>query len=113
MSYGIGTPNGTDDLFRALADPTRRALLEHLLQGEGEIVRVLTERAGISQAAVSKHLRVLKEAGLVQDHPDGRTVHYRADIQGFTPLIDWLNHYASFWSSRLDRLETLLERMEE
>ena len=61
-----------DDLFKALADPTRRALLERLLL-EGELnVRALTEQAGVSQPAVSKHLGVLKQAGLVAERPEGR-----------------------------------------
>jgi len=106
-------PNGPNDLFRALADPTRRAILEHLLQSGEQTVRALTEHAGTSQPTVSNHLSVLKQAGLVRDRPQGRTVHYRADLQGFSPLIDWINVHTSFWSDRLDRLEGLLERMEE
>ena len=113
MGYENEMPNGPNDLFRALADPTRRAILEHLLQGGEQTVRALTDQAGMSQPTVSKHLSVLKQAGLVQDRPQGRTVHYRAELQGFTPLIDWINQYAMFWSDRLDQLEALLERMDE
>ena len=102
-----------DDLFKALADPTRRALLERLLR-EGELnVRALTEQAGVSQPAVSKHLGVLKEAGLVLERPQGRVVHYRAEPGGLAPLMDWVRFYAAFWDERMDRLETLLNRMDQ
>jgi len=113
MSYENSMPNGPNDVLRALADPNRRAILEQLLRGDEQTVRALTDQAGISQPAVSKHLSILKQAGLVQDRPQGRTVQYRATIEGFTPLIDWIDHYAAFWSHRLDRLEDLLEKMEE
>ena len=102
-----------DDLFKALADPTRRALLERLLR-EGELnVRALTDRAGVSQPAVSKHLGVLKQAGLVLERPEGRVVHYRAEPQGLAPLMDWMRFYAVFWDERMDRLESLLNRMDQ
>jgi DNA-binding transcriptional ArsR family regulator len=67
----------------------------------------------VSQPAVSKHLGVLKQAGLVRDRPDGRCVHYRAEPRALAPLIDWMSHYATFWSDRFDRLETLLKRMDQ
>jgi DNA-binding transcriptional ArsR family regulator len=102
-----------DDLFKALADPTRRALLERLLR-EGELnVRALTEQARVSQPAVSKHLGVLKQAGLVLERPEGRVVHYRAEPEGLAPLMDWMRFYAVFWDERMDRLESLLNRMDQ
>jgi len=102
-----------DDLFKALADPTRRTLLERLLR-EGELnVRALTEQAGVSQPAVSKHLGVLKQAGLVLERPEGRVVHYRAEPRGLAPLMDWMRFYAVFWDERMDRLELLLKRMDQ
>ncbi len=105
--------SASDDLFKALADPTRRALLERLLR-EGELnVGALTEQAGVSQPAVSKHLGVLKQAGLVLERPQGRVVHYRAEPQGLAPLMDWMRFYAVFWDERMDRLETLLNRMDQ
>jgi DNA-binding transcriptional ArsR family regulator len=103
----------SDDLFKALADPTRRALLERLLR-EGELnVRALTAQAGVSQPAVSKHLGVLKQAGLVLERPEGRVVHYRAAPRGLAPLMDWMRFYAVFWDERMDRLELLLKRMDQ
>jgi DNA-binding transcriptional ArsR family regulator len=106
-------PVAPDELFRTLADPTRRAIFVHLA-GEGEqTVRALTERAGVSQPAVSKHLAVLKHAGLVRDRPEGRQTYYSARPEGLAPLVDWMGHYVAFWRGRFDRLETLLERMDE
>lgn len=101
-----------DELFRALSDPTRRALFERLMR-EGELsVRALTDQAGVSQPAVSKHLALLKVAGLVADRPSGRQVHYRANPAALAPLQDWMKQYGRFWEGHLDRLEGLLERMD-
>src|SRR5215813_9189507 len=93
-----------DDLFKALADPTRRAIYEHLVRDGEQTVRALTDRAGVSQPAVSKHLGVLKHAGLVRDRPEGRQTHYSADPGGLAPFIDWIEHHADFWRDRLGRL---------
>jgi|SRR5271167_2006183 len=102
-----------DRLFRALADPTRRAIFERLAQEGEQTVHALTDCAGISQPAVSKHLGILKSAGLVCDRPEGRCVHYRAKPQGLAPLIDWISLHGAFWRDRFDRVETLLDRMEQ
>ena len=102
-----------DAVFRSLADPTRRALLERLMRKGEHTVGALTGHAGVSQPAVSKHLGVLKAAGLVEDRRDGRETHYRARKAGFAPLFDWLQFYAAFWDDRLDKLEALLDRMEK
>jgi DNA-binding transcriptional ArsR family regulator len=102
-----------DVLFKTLSDPTRRAILERLIR-EGELsVHVLTTQAGISQPAVSKHLGVLKLAGLVKDRRDGRETYYNADPQGLKPLVDWMKLYGNFWLDRFDRLESLLKRMDQ
>jgi DNA-binding transcriptional ArsR family regulator len=103
---------GSGNVFAALADPTRRALFERLSR-EGELtVRVLTDRSGVSQPAVSKHLRVLKQTGLVSGRHKGRQTHYKARPQGLAPLVDWMNFNTRFWHERIDRLEDLLKRME-
>ena len=102
-----------DDLFRALADPTRRAIYERLVH-DGELtVRVLTSHAGVSQPAVSKHLGVLKLAGLVRDRPEGRQTHYSANPAALKPLFDWMGVYGAFWRDRFDALENLLARMDQ
>jgi len=103
----------TNEVFAMLVDPTRRAIFERLCR-DGELtVRALTDQAGVSQPAVSKHLGVLKLAGLVKDRRDGRQTHYRAEPKGLAPLVDWMGHYAAFWGDRFDRLEDLLKRMDQ
>ena len=101
------------DLFRALADPTRRGVFERLAR-EGELtVGLLTADAGVSQPAVSQHLAVLKAAGLVSERRDGRRTHYRAEPAALAPLMDWIAHYRAFWPERFDRMETLLKEMDQ
>ena len=102
-----------DILFRTLADPTRRAIFERLCRDGGQTVGALTARAGVSQPAVSKHLGVLKQAGLVRNRHEGRRTHYSAQLRALTPLIDWTNQMAGFWRSRFDHLEDLLKRMDQ
>lgn len=106
-------PAPQDLIFRSLADPTRRAIFERLCR-EGELtVGALTSRAGVSQPVVSKHLGVLKQAGLVRDRHEGRQTHYSAQLSALAPLIDWTREMAGFWESRLDDLESLLKRMDQ
>jgi len=105
--------SASDALFKTLADPTRRAIFERLSRHGEQTVRVLTDHAGVSQPAVSKHLGVLKLAGLVRDRREGRQTHYRAEPQGLAPLIDWMSLYGAFWRDRFDRLEDLLGRMDQ
>jgi DNA-binding transcriptional ArsR family regulator len=100
-------------LFRTLADPTRRAIFERLCREGETTVGALTVRAGVSQPAVSKHLRVLKKAGLVRDRQDGRQTHYSAQFGALAPLIDWTSQMTGFWQSRFDQLEELLKRMDQ
>ena len=99
-------------IFKALADPSRRAIFESLADGEAA-VKDLTARFAISQPAVSQHLAALKGAGLVRGRHEGRQVFYRVEPNGLRPLVDWLAHYRVFWPERLERLERLLERMDE
>jgi DNA-binding transcriptional ArsR family regulator len=103
----------TNDVFKALADPTRRALFERLARDGEQTVHSLTDRAGVSQPAVSKHLSVLKHAKLVRDRHAGRETHYSAQPQALAPLIDWMSLYGAFWRKRFDRLESLLKRMDQ
>jgi DNA-binding transcriptional ArsR family regulator len=99
-------------VFLALADPSRRAIFESLSRGEAA-VKDLTARLDISQPAVSQHLAILRDAGLVQGRREGRCVHYRVRPRGIRPLVDWIAHYRAFWTERIDRLEQLLEDMDE
>ncbi len=102
-----------DVLFRSLSDPTRRAIFERLCCGGEQTVGALTAQAGISQPAVSKHLAVLKQAGLVRDRHEGRQTHYSAQLAALAPLVDWTKEMAGFWEDRFDDLEDLLRRMDQ
>jgi DNA-binding transcriptional ArsR family regulator len=106
-------PNTDDMLFRTLADPTRRAIFERLCREGEQTVGALTAEAGVSQPAVSKHLAVLKQAGLVRDRPDGRQIHYSAQFAALAPLIDWTSRMTGFWQNKFDALEDLLKRMDQ
>ena len=99
-------------IFHALADPSRRAIFESLTRGEAA-VKDLTARFAISQPAVSQHLATLRDAGLVRGRRDGRRVYYRVEPRGMKPLVDWIAHYRAFWTDRVDRLERLLETMDQ
>ena len=105
--------NTQDALFRTLGDPTRRAIFERLARDGEQTVHALTGQAGVSQPAVSKHLAVLKLAGLVRDRPQGRQTFYSADPLGLAPLADWMGVYGAFWRDRFDALENLLARMDQ
>jgi DNA-binding transcriptional ArsR family regulator len=109
----IQMPANHDTLFRTLADPTRRALFERLCREGEQTVAALTAQAGVSQPAVSKHLAVLKQAGLVLDRHAGRQTHYSAQLRALAPLIDWTKWLTGFWESRFDNLEDLLKRMDQ
>jgi DNA-binding transcriptional ArsR family regulator len=107
------TPAPQDMLFRTLADPTRRALFERLCREGEKTVAALTAKAGVSQPVVSRHLGMLKQAGLVRDRHEGRNTHYSAQLGALAPLIDWTSQMAGFWESRFDDLEDLLKRMDQ
>jgi DNA-binding transcriptional ArsR family regulator len=106
-------PTTPDLLFRSLADPTRRAIFERLCREGEQTVGSLTTQSGVSQPAVSKHLGVLKQAGLVRDRHEGRQTHYSAQLGALAPLIDWTSQMTRFWQSRFDDLEDLLKRMDQ
>ena len=101
-----------DKIFQALADPSRRAIFESLSRGEAA-VKDLTARFEISQPAISQHLAILKDAGLVTARRDGRLVYYRVEPAGMTPLIDWIAYHRAFWTESVERLEQLLEKMDQ
>jgi DNA-binding transcriptional ArsR family regulator len=102
-----------DALFKSLADPTRRALFERLSREGEQTVRMLTDTSGVSQPAVSKHLAVLRQAGLVRSRHHGRETHYTAQPRALEPLVAWMSYYSRFWHDRFDRLEDLLKRMDQ
>lgn len=100
-------------LFRALADPTRRGIFERLCREGEKTVGALTAQAGVSQPVVSRHLGVLKQAGLVRDRSAGRYTHYIAQPRALAPMLDWTKEMTGFWESRFDDLEDLLKRMDQ
>jgi DNA-binding transcriptional ArsR family regulator len=103
----------TENVFKALSDPTRRAIFEHLSRDGEQTVHALTYRARVSQPAVSKHLRVLKLASLVRHRREGRETHYSVQPQALAPWADWMSLYGTFWRDRFDQLENLLKRMDK
>lgn len=101
-----------DVVMRALADPTRRAVFERVVGCSEITVAELTRGSGVTQGAVSQHLKSLKQAGLVAERPEGRRVYYRALPEGLAPLVDWMSHYGAFWRERFTNLRTLLKEMD-
>ncbi len=101
-----------DTVMRTLADPTRRAVFERIVESEELSVVELTDGSGVTQSAISQHLRLLKEAGLVVDRAQGRNVFYRAEEKGLAPLVDWMSHYGVFWRERFTNLRTLLKEID-
>src|SRR5450755_67179 len=96
-------------VMRALADPTRRIVFERIVRSDEITVVELTRGSGVTQGAISQHLKALKRAGLVIERPAGRNVHYRAEPRGLAPLVDWMSHYGVFWRERFADLRTLLK----
>ena len=98
-------------LMRTLADPTRRVLYERVVNaGEAAVVE-LTAGSGVSQPAVSQHLKALRTAGLVAERREGRTTRYRATPEGLAPLVDWMSVYGIFWSDRFAALKSVLKEI--
>ncbi|RYG68089.1 ArsR family transcriptional regulator [bacterium] len=102
-----------DSLFKAIADPTRRAIYERIAREGAQTVHALTDQSGVSQPAVSKHLGILKRAGLIVDQRSGRETLYSAKPNALAPLMDWVKMYDTFWNERIDQLEDLLKRMDQ
>lgn len=99
-----------DDAFAALADPTRRAILERLGGGGEATISELAQPAGMSLTGLKKHVRVLEEAGLVSTEKRGRTRHCRLGPRRLEEVAAWLEEYRRGWEQRLDRVEETIER---
>ena len=100
----------TTDAFNAVAEPRRRQILDVLADGERP-VNDLVEQLGLAQPLVSKHLRVLREVGLVDVRDEGRQRIYRLNGQSLKPIHDWVKSYEQSWNQRFDRLEVVLEEL--
>lgn len=105
--------NRLRDVFDAIADPTRRRLIRLLAEAEEIPLHELTTHFQMGRTAVSKHLTVLKEAGLVVDRKVGRETRFRLNATPLREVQDWLAFYSKFWSTNMLRLQQLLEEEEE
>lgn len=101
-----------DAVMRALADPTRRAVFERVVSADEITVAELTQGSGVTQGAISQHLKTLKQAGLVAERPEGRKVYYRGQPEGLAPLADWMSTYSAFWRERFVNLRKLLREID-
>ena len=102
-----------DSVMRTLSDPTRRAIYERIIASREATVRSLTEFAGVSQPAVSQHLKVLLDASLIAGRKAGRNTFYRADPQGLQPLAKWMEEHRRFWEESFDRLGDYLRELQK
>jgi DNA-binding transcriptional ArsR family regulator len=100
-----------DAVFGALADPTRRAMVERLTAGEATVGE-LAEPFAISAPAISRHLRVLEDAGLVARRRDGRIHHLSLERERLEDAIGWMVRYGAFWESQFDSLDDVLARLQ-
>jgi DNA-binding transcriptional ArsR family regulator len=99
----------TSDTFNAIAEPRRRDILEYLALRERPVGDIVTE-LGLAQPSVSKHLRVLREVGLVDTRRDGRNVLYRTNVQAIRPLHEWTSRFERYWQHQLARIKERAER---
>jgi len=104
--------SAVNTVMRTLADPTRRAVFERIVGSQEITVVELTRGSGVTQGAISQHLKSLKQAGLVAERAQGRNVYYRAEPEGLAPLVDWMSHYGVFWRGRFADLKTLLKEID-
>lgn len=101
-----------NDIFKALADPTRRSIFDKLAAGSMN-ASALREGLLISQSAMSQHLAVLRNAGLVREAKQGRCVNYQVDPDGLAQIAQWLAKYRAYWPARIEALQTLLKDMDQ
>ncbi|CAI1601856.1 MULTISPECIES: ArsR/SmtB family transcription factor [Serratia] len=101
-----------NDIFKALADPTRRGIFDKLAAGSMN-ASALREGLTISQSAMSQHLAVLRNAGLVREAKQGRCVNYQVDPDGLAQIAQWLAKYRAYWPARIDALQILLKDMDQ
>ena len=102
----------TSDVFNAIAEPRRRAILVLLRAGERPVTEV-AEELGMAQSGASKHLRVLREVGLVHDRRAGKQRLYGLDARGLRPVHDWAGGFEQFWNESFDRLDAYVRDLEK
>jgi DNA-binding transcriptional ArsR family regulator len=98
-----------DNIFRALADPTRRAILRRLSEGERTVTELASQFKKMTLAAVSKHIQVLERAKLVRRRRTGSFYHIRLDAEALRSAEEWVGYYQQFWTTQLDALKTYIE----
>ena len=102
----------TSDVFNAIAEPQRREILMLLRAGERPVT-VLAEELGMTQPGASKHLRVLREVGLVQDRKAGKQRLYGLDARGLRPLHEWIGGFERFWNQSFERLDEYVQDLKQ
>jgi DNA-binding transcriptional ArsR family regulator len=112
MFFGVARAATTADAFNAVAEPRRRQILDLLAGGELP-VNDLVDLLGLAQPQVSKHLRVLREVGLVDVRDEGRQRVYRVNGQSLKPIHDWVKNFEQSWSQRFERLDSVLAELKE
>jgi DNA-binding transcriptional ArsR family regulator len=103
----------TTDAFNAVAEPRRRQILDLLAGGEERPVNDLVHLLGLAQPQVSKHLRVLREVGVVDVRDEGRQRLYRLNGRALRPIHDWVKNYERSWSERFDELDVVLKELKQ
>ncbi|MBP3963267.1 MULTISPECIES: ArsR/SmtB family transcription factor [Paenibacillus] len=104
----MALPSAKHDVFQAIADPTRREVLKLLVDREMPVTAI-TGYFPMTRTAVSKHLRILAEAGLVKERKVGRETRYRLETQPLQELKNWLNYYERFWENKMSALQRFVE----
>ena len=102
----------TSDAFNAIAEPQRRRILTLLRAGEAPVTE-LAQELGMTQPGASKHLRVLREVGLVQDRKAGKQRLYSLDAGGLRPVHQWTGGFERFWNERFDRLDEYVQYLKQ
>src|ERR1700742_4717715 len=110
MLFGMARAATTADAFNAVAEPRRRAILDVLARGERP-VNDLVATLGLAQPQVSKHLKVLREGGLVEVRGDGRQRMYRLNGTGLKPIHEWVSAFEATWTERYEALDAVLEEL--
>lgn len=105
----MGVTRADEDVYHAIAAPTRRAILDELCDGERSVGQ-LVRQFDMTQPAISQHLKVLRDAGLVTRHAVGRERRYRLNAERLRDVYDWVGHYRRFWHDKLDALGAYLEQ---
>ena len=112
MFCGVARAATTADVFNAVAEPRRREILDLLIGGERPVNDIVVQ-LGLGQPQVSKHLKVLREVGLVDARDEGRMRVYRLNGRSLKPIHDWVSNYERTWSERFEALDVVLEELKE